>query len=65
MSLSFLHERKDFPDLLCIIEDEKGVQAGLVEMDYWLIGYVFLYAENLSKPHKKMKFYYNLAPLVP
>src|SRR5690606_4818956 len=37
MSHSFLHERKDFPDLLRIIEDETGVQAALVEKDYWLM----------------------------
>jgi hypothetical protein len=30
----YLHERKDFPDLLRIIEEVTGVLAFLVEKDY-------------------------------
>ncbi|HEX8377484.1 MAG TPA: nucleotidyl transferase AbiEii/AbiGii toxin family protein [Pedobacter sp.] len=37
MSLSYLHERKDFPELLRILEDESGIQATLIEKDYWLM----------------------------
>lgn len=49
MSLSFLHEQKDFPDLLRIIEDETGVQAGLVEKDYWLMQVLYgLKAQGFS-----------------
>lgn len=33
----YLHERKDFADLLRIIEEETGIQAGLVEKDYWIM----------------------------
>lgn len=49
MSLSYLHEQKDFPDLLRIIEDETGVQAGLVEKDYWLMQVLYgLKAQGFS-----------------
>src|SRR5690554_4031710 len=49
MSPSFLHERKDFPDLLRIIEDETGIQAGLVEKDYWLMQVLYgLKAQGFS-----------------
>jgi len=37
MSLRYLHDRKDFPDLLRILEDESGIQTTLVEKDYWLM----------------------------
>jgi len=37
MAAIFLHEHKDFPDLLRIIEEEKGILAGLVEKDYWIM----------------------------
>ncbi len=37
MPLSYLHDRKDFPDLLRIIEEETGIVAHLVEKDYWLM----------------------------
>ena len=33
----FLHEHKDFPGLLRIIEEEPGILAHLVEKDYWII----------------------------
>jgi len=33
----YLHEHKDFPDLLRILEQETGVQAALVEKDYWIM----------------------------
>ncbi|MCX6315958.1 MAG: nucleotidyl transferase AbiEii/AbiGii toxin family protein [Bacteroidetes bacterium] len=37
MAEIYLHERKDFPDLLRIIEEETGISAYLVEKDYWLM----------------------------
>ncbi|MFT3932158.1 MAG: nucleotidyl transferase AbiEii/AbiGii toxin family protein [Chitinophagaceae bacterium] len=37
MAATYLHERKDFPDLLNIIEEETGILAFLVEKDYWLM----------------------------
>lgn len=37
MPATYLHDRKDFPDLLRIIEEETGIFAYLVEKDYWLM----------------------------
>jgi hypothetical protein len=37
MPTNFLHQRKDFPDLLRILENETGIQAGLIEKDYWIM----------------------------
>lgn len=37
MAADYLHHHKDFPDLLRILEDEKGIQAGLIEKDYWIM----------------------------
>lgn len=37
MSPSYLHDRKDFPALLRILEEELGIQATLIEKDYWLM----------------------------
>lgn len=37
MSLDYLHNHKDFYSLLRIIEEETGIQAGLVEKDYWIM----------------------------
>lgn len=37
MSAIYLHETKDFPELLRIIEEETGISAYLVEKDYWLM----------------------------
>jgi hypothetical protein len=36
MAADFLHNHKNFPDLLRILENEKGIQAGLIEKDYWI-----------------------------
>jgi hypothetical protein len=33
----FLHEHRDFPELLRIIEEETGILAHLVEKDYWIM----------------------------
>ena len=37
MALEYLHDRRDFPDLLRIVEEETGILAGLVEKDYWIM----------------------------
>ncbi|QDW25700.1 nucleotidyl transferase AbiEii/AbiGii toxin family protein [Pedobacter sp. KBS0701] len=37
MAANFLHNHKNFPDLLRILEDEMGIQAGLIEKDYWIM----------------------------
>jgi len=37
MPTGYLHERPDFPDLLRILESETGIQAYLVEKDYWIM----------------------------
>ncbi|SEW26872.1 Nucleotidyl transferase AbiEii toxin, Type IV TA system [Chitinophaga sp. YR573] len=37
MSTNYLHNHKDFPDLLRILEDETGILAGLIEKDYWIM----------------------------
>jgi len=37
MPADYLHNHKQFADLLRIIEDETGIQAGLVEKDYWIM----------------------------
>lgn len=37
MSSNFLHEHKNFADLLRILETENGILAGLIEKDYWIM----------------------------
>jgi hypothetical protein len=37
MQHHYLHNLKDFPDLLRIVEQETGILAGLVEKDYWIM----------------------------
>lgn len=37
----FLHDHKDFPGLLRIIEEETGILAYLVEKDYWIMHCLF------------------------
>lgn len=37
MPTKFLHEQKEFPDLLRILERETGILAGLIEKDYWIM----------------------------
>ena len=34
---NFLHEHKDFADLIKILAEEKGIEPGLVEKDYWIM----------------------------
>lgn len=34
---SFLHEHKDFSSLINIIAEEKVIEAGLIEKDYWIM----------------------------
>lgn len=37
MSTNYLHERKDFSDLLRLLEQETGILAYLIEKDYWIM----------------------------
>jgi hypothetical protein len=37
MVASYLHDHKDFPELLRILEEETGIVAGLIEKDYWIM----------------------------
>lgn len=36
MSTSYLHERKDFLDLLRLLEEETSILPYLFEKDYWI-----------------------------
>ena len=33
----FLHERRDFNQLLAVVADERGLDPMLVEKDYWIM----------------------------
>ena len=33
----FLHERRDFDQLLSVVADERGLDPVLVEKDYWIM----------------------------
>lgn len=35
--VDYLHNHKQFPDLLRIISEEKAIQEGLIEKDYWIM----------------------------
>lgn len=37
MAAIYLHDHKEFPDLLRILEEETGILAGLIEKDYWIM----------------------------
>jgi predicted nucleotidyltransferase component of viral defense system len=37
MAAIYLHDHREFPELLRIIEEETGILAGLVEKDYWMM----------------------------
>jgi predicted nucleotidyltransferase component of viral defense system len=37
MAKTYLHKRKDFVELLNILESETGIIAGLIEKDYWIM----------------------------
>lgn len=34
---SFLHDHKEFSTLINILAEEKGIEAGLIEKDYWIM----------------------------
>src|ERR1043166_9444375 len=36
-----LHEHKDFAALINILADEKGIESGLIEKDYWIMHVLF------------------------
>ena len=33
----FLHERRDFDQVLLLVADERGIDPMLVEKDYWIM----------------------------
>lgn len=37
MPSKYIHDLKEFPDLLNILASEKNIEAGLVEKDYWIM----------------------------
>ena len=37
MAAKYLHEQKEFPDLLRLLEKELKIQAYLIEKDYWIM----------------------------
>ena len=37
MAAIYLHDHKEFPTLLRILESETGILAGLIEKDYWIM----------------------------
>jgi hypothetical protein len=37
MPPEYLHNQRDFPALMRILEEEMGIQAGLIEKDYWIM----------------------------
>lgn len=39
--MNYLHNHKDFPDLLRIIEEETQILSGLIEKDYWIMHVLF------------------------
>ncbi|WP_299587816.1 hypothetical protein [Mucilaginibacter sp.] len=41
MAAGFLHNRKDFPELIRVIEGETNILAGLIEKDYWIMHALF------------------------
>lgn len=41
MSAIYLHDHKEFNELLRIIEEDTGILAGLVEKDYWIMHTIY------------------------
>ena len=41
MAAKYLHELKEFPDLLRLLEKELKIQAQLIEKDYWIMHALF------------------------
>src|SRR5882672_682245 len=37
MSIDYLHNHPEFPDLIRIVAQEKGIDPALVEKDYWIM----------------------------
>ncbi len=49
MPSKYLHELKEFPDLLNILSTEKSIEPGLVEKDYWIMHVLYgLKAQEFS-----------------
>jgi hypothetical protein len=41
MSRDYLHNHPEFPDLIRIVAEEKGIDPALVEKDYWIMHCLF------------------------
>lgn len=52
MPVEYLHNHKNFPDLLRILEDKTNIQSGLIEKDYWIM--------NVLNGLKKQNFNFEL-----
>jgi len=35
--LKFLHEQDDFPELIAVVSQQKGIDPVLIEKDYWIM----------------------------
>ncbi|MES2457849.1 MAG: nucleotidyl transferase AbiEii/AbiGii toxin family protein [Bacteroidota bacterium] len=46
MAADYLHNHKQFNDLLAILEEETGIQAGLIEKDYWIMHVLYGLQKN-------------------
>jgi len=42
----YLHDHKNFPDLILILAEEKGIDPGLVEKDYWIMHVLYGLSKN-------------------
>ncbi|MBP9692343.1 MAG: nucleotidyl transferase AbiEii/AbiGii toxin family protein [Alphaproteobacteria bacterium] len=41
MSLNFLHNHPDFPELIRIVGEERSIDPDLIEKDYWIMHCLF------------------------
>lgn len=46
MAAIYLHDHKQFEDLLRIIEEQTGIQAALIEKDYWIMHVLYGLQQN-------------------
>ena len=46
MPTKYLHHHRNFIDLLSTLEEEKGIQAALIEKDYWIMHVLYGLTKN-------------------
>jgi hypothetical protein len=56
MRTDYLHNHKEFPELLNILADELGILAGLIEKDYWIMHVLYSLKTGLELDSKKKFF---------